>query len=342
MKETEYVKKLVDAFANISSPEETEQFLTDLCSDTEVVAIAERLEVAKRLFAGEMYSKIVKDMDVSSSLVSKVDDVMKRGCGGFEKAIKAAEIDNSSYTSFAEVYDSLTYDVEYENRVNYIEKLFKKFSDIPVSMVLDLACGTGTVSVMLSDRGYDVIGVDASEEMLLQANKKQGDRDILFINQEMRDFELYGTVDAVVCLLDSVNYVLDEEDLLSCFKWVNNYLNPGGLFIFDINTKHKLENVLAGNIFNDEKDGVFYSWENYFDDEENICEFDINFFVKKRDNSYKRFNEIHYERAYTDREIKSMLKKAKLELVAVYDDLTEDAPVKTSEKVFYIAKKVEK
>lgn len=339
MSEKNYIEELVGAFANLSSPEEVKMFLQDLCSESELIAIAERLEVAARLKNGQMYSDIASEMDVSSSLIAKVDDVMKRGTGGFELGVEASVVSETCYDSFAEVYDALTYDVEYETRVEYITGLMKKFSDIPVSMVLDLACGTGTVSVMLADKGYDVIGIDSSAEMLAEAIKKQGDRDILFLNQEMRDFELYGTVDAVVCLLDSVNYVLDEDDLLECFKWVNNYLNPGGVFIFDINTKYKLENILAGNIFNDEKDGVFYSWENYFDKEENICEFDLNFFVKNKDGSYKRFNEIHYERAYTDREIKAMLKKAKLELVAVYDDLTENSPAKNSEKVFYIAKK---
>ncbi len=339
MNEKDYINELITALSNINSPDEIKLFLGELCSESELIAIAERLQVASRLVKGEMYSSIAADMDVSSSLIAKVDDVMKRGNGGFELGVEASETEQACYDCFAEVYDALTYDVEYEARVDYVTGLIKKFSDIPVSMVLDLACGTGTVSVMLADRGYDVIGVDSSAEMLGQAKKKQGDRDILFLNQEMSNFELYGTVDAVVCLLDSVNYVIEDDELLSCFKWVNNYLNPGGVFVFDINTKHKLENVLAGNIFNDEKDGVFYSWENYYDDEENICEFDLNFFVQNRDGSYKRFNEIHYERAYTDREIKAMLKKAKLELVAVYDDLTENIPEKTSEKVFYVAKK---
>jgi len=340
MKENDYINELIMAFSNISSPEEMKLFLQDLCSETELIAIAERLAVAKMLKSGKMYSEVAANMDVSSTLIAKVDDVMKRGAGGFEMGLESAETETTCYDSFAEVYDSLTYDVEYETRVDYIINLMKDFSDIPVSMVLDLACGTGTVSVMLADKGYEVIGIDASEEMLAQAQKKKGERDILFLNQEMRNFELYGTVDAVVCLLDSVNYVLDEEELLECFKWVNNYLNPGGVFVFDINTGHKLENILAGNIFNDEKDGVFYSWENYFDDEEKICEFDLNFFVENRDGSYKRFNEIHYEKAYTDRQIKNLLKKAKLELVAVYDDLSREAPSKTSEKVFYIAKKI--
>lgn len=329
---------LISALVNINDAIDMDMFLRDLCSDAELTAISERLKIAKMLKNGQMYSEIVSEMDVSPSLIAKIDDLMHKGEGGFEKGIMASDKDGSSYKSFAEVYDILTYDVDYTGRINYVEKLFKKFSQIPVKSVLDLACGTGTISSMLADKGYEVIGVDSSAEMLSQAKVKQGDRDILYLCQEMRDFELFGTVDAVVCLLDSINYVLDEEDLISCFKWVNNYLNPGGVFIFDINTKYKLEQVLAGNIFNDEQDGVFYSWENYYDDEENICEFDINFFVKNgRD--YKRFNEIHYERAYSDKEIKNFLKKSGLELLAVYDDLTENLPEKKSEKVFYIARK---
>lgn len=329
---------LVSALININDAAYMDLFLRDLCSDAELTAISERLEIAKMLKDGKMYSEIVSEMDVSPSLIAKIDDLMHKGEGGFEKGIEASVKDGASYKSFAEVYDILTYDVDYNSRINYVEKLFKKFSQIPVNSVLDLACGTGTTTSMLADRGYEVIGVDSSAEMLNQAKSKQGERDILYLCQEMCDFELFGTVDAVVCLLDSVNYVLDEEDLIRCFKWVNNYLNPGGVFIFDINTKYKLEQVLAGNIFNDEQDGVFYSWENYFDDEENICEFDINFFVKNG-KEYKRFNEVHYERAYSDKEIKNILKKSGLELLAVYDDLTENLPEKKSEKVFYIARK---
>lgn len=344
MRKNDLMKKtLTGAFCEITDEKDMNIFFGELCSENEITAIAERLEVARRLRAGEMYSEIAADMDISSSLIAKIDEIMKNGKGGFIKGLLAAEKRKKSaekcYGTFASLYDTLTYDVDYNARTDYVEKLFKKHSDIPVSSVLDLACGTGSVSMILSDKGYEVIGVDSSAEMLAEAAKKQGDRDILFLQQEMKNFELYGTVDAAVCLLDSVNYVIDEDDLLSCFKWVNNYLNPGGVFVFDINTKYKLENVLAGNIFNDEHSDVFYSWENYYDDEENICEFEINFFVKNG-NTFNRINEIHYERAYTDGEIKKLLKKAGLELLAVYDDMTELAPHKKSEKVFYVAKRI--
>ncbi len=329
--------KLIKTLTNIDNFDDMQLFMKDLCSEPELIAIGERLEVAQMLNDGKMYSEIAAKLNVSSSLIAKIDDVKSRGGGGFDKALKL-EDKACQYHNFAQVYDALTYDVEYETRVNYVEKLIHKFSDIKTKSILDLACGTGTTTAMFADKGYEVIGIDSSEEMLAQAKSKQGKRDILYLCQQMRDFELYGTVDAVVCLLDSINYVIEEEDLLSCFKWVKNYLNPGGVFVFDINTRYKLEYVLAGNIFNDEKDNVFYSWENYYDDEENICEFDLNFFVK-HGKDYRRFNEIHYERAYTDREIKTILKKSGLEFVASFDDLSENAPCKTSEKVFYIAKR---
>ncbi|MDP4119222.1 MAG: methyltransferase domain-containing protein [Bacillota bacterium] len=334
------IEELVKVFSAINDRKEMDRFLRDLCSEAELIAISERLSVAKRLKGGEMYSDIAGSMDVSSSLIAKVDDVMKSGKGGFSTGIRALESDSVCYGTFASMYDSLTYDVDYKGRVDYIEKLFERFSDIPVHSVLDLACGTGTASVMLSDRGYEVIGVDSSEEMLAEARRKQGERDILFLQQSMSGFELYGTVDAVVCLLDSVNYVVDARELQKCFELVNNYLNPGGLFIFDINTKYKLENILAGNVFVDEYDNVFYTWENYYDNNEKICEFDLNFFMKDGDNTYRRFNETHYERAYTDREIKTVLEKANLKLVAMYDDMSYEEPNKKSEKVFYIGKKL--
>ncbi len=335
------VEKLIQALSIIEDKAEMETFLSELCSELELSAIAERLQVAEMLCSGKMYSDIAASMDVSSSLIAKVESVMQQGPGGFKLALKKIkESENKrSYADFASLYDTFTYDVEYSRRLDYVETLLKNFSDIPVNTLLDLACGTGTTSVMLHDRGYEVIAVDSSAEMLAVARTKKEDRDILFLNQEMRDFELYGTVDGVICLLDSVNYVIEEDDLLSCFKWVNNYLNPGGVFVFDINTKHKLENVLAGNVFVDERDGVFYSWENYYDDEENICEFDLNFFVKEG-SKYKRFNEVHYERAYTTSEIKFMLKKSGLKFLAMYDDLTENAPGKTSERIFFVAKKL--
>ena len=333
------ISRLVRAFTAIDNENDMEAFLSELCSPAELTAIAERLKVADMLKSGNMYSDIAASMNVSSSLIAKIDDIIVRGKGGYDIGIHASKETAASYGSFASVYDLLTYDVDYKSRVKYVTKLFKKFADFKVKSVLDLACGTGTAASLLYDLGYEMIGVDSSADMLAQARQKKGDRDILYLQQDIKNFELYGTVDAVICLLDGINYLLDENDLLTCFKWVRNYLNPGGVFVFDVNTKYKLENILAGNIFNDERDGVFYSWENYYDSEENICEFNLNVFVKNG-SSYKRINEFHYEKAYSDKKIKALLKKAGLSLMAVYEDLSFEEPVKKSEKVFYIAKKI--
>ena len=156
MEKNKDIQRLIDAFTNIDNNEDMESFLADLCSVGELTAISERLKIASKLKNGEMYSDIASSMDVSATLIAKVDDVLKSGGKGFDIALEAIEKDEECYGSFASLYDILTYDVNYEERVEYVEKLFEKFSDIKVSSVLDLACGTGTTSIMLADKGYGV------------------------------------------------------------------------------------------------------------------------------------------------------------------------------------------
>lgn len=150
------------------------------------------------------------------------------------------------YQGFAEVYDRLTQDIEYEKWADFLESAFLKFGDKP-RLVLELGCGTGSLAIEMAKRGYDMIGLDLSVDMLSRAAEKSRDQgvDILFINQDMRDFELYGTVDAVICMLDSINYITDKTDLDRVFQLVHMYLNPGGLFIFDINSEYKLSHILG-------------------------------------------------------------------------------------------------
>ena len=177
--------------------------------------------------------------------------------------------DNLSYGNFAFIYDILTDDVEYAKRCNYLEDIFKKHMDYPPKLIADLGCGTGTVCTQLSKRGYDMIGIDSSDMMLSEAVKKQGSQKILYLNQDMTEFELYGTVDVFLCMLDSLNYITSTEELSRVFALVKNYLNPGGIFVFDINTPYKFEQILADNIFTYDDKGIFYAWENNFDGEFN-------------------------------------------------------------------------
>ena len=249
-----------------------------------------------------------------------------------------------AYENFAMVYDLFMKDVEYDEWVKYIEKIWQK-NGLNPKIVADLGCGTGNVTLRLAKKDIEMIGVDLSYDMLSIAKNKayeQG-KDILFLCQDMREFELFGTVDCVLSLFDSLNYITEKEDLLKVFKLVNNYLNPGGLFIFDLNTEYKFENILGENVFAQTEENAAYVWENYYDEEEEINEFYMNFFIKdEEEDLYKRFEECHYEKSYSIETIKTLLKKSNLELLNVYDAYTFESPKADSERIFFVAKEISK
>lgn len=244
---------------------------------------------------------------------------------------------NDSYTLFSKVYDALTDDVEYEKRCEFLEKIFSKHLLNKPELICDLGCGTGSVCTILSKKGYDMIGVDSSEEMLICAQEKNKDGKILYLNQDMTDFELYGTVDVFLSMLDSVNYLTEDDDFETCLNLCKNYLNPGGVFIFDVNTLYKYENVLSDNTFVFEKDNIFYTWENEKDSDFHI--FNLNFFVKNSSGSYDRFTEQHFQRYYSDKEIREKIKNSGLILEAVYPDLSLGKIKDNEQRLFYVVKK---
>ena len=239
------------------------------------------------------------------------------------------------YSDFAEVYDKLQ-DVNYEEFVDFYEKIFEKFKKKP-EIVLDLACGTGNITVPMAKRGYDMIGLDLSCEMLDIAREKAMNEglDILFLNQDMTQMELFGTVDAIVCALDGINYITEISDLSRLFSLVKNYLNPGGIMIFDINTEHKLKNILGGNTFVNEEQGSYYVWQSEFFEDEKICDFELNFFCERPDGSYKRFDEFQQERAYSKDELLSLAKTHGLDVLGVYKPFEFSTPSDTEERIFF-------
>lgn len=238
------------------------------------------------------------------------------------------------YNDFAYLYDELIDDVDYKKWVDYYYKIFSRFGHTP-KLGLDLGCGTGNMTTQFAARGVDMTGVDLSEDMLSVAREKSEGMDILYLNQDMRSFELYGTVDFIISSLDCINYITDKRDLLKVFRLVNNYLDPGGLFIFDINTRCKLENILGNNTYILENDDVFCSWQNEYDKVRRICDFYLTFFCKQG-NVYERFDEQHSERAYDIPEITALIEKAGMRVLNVYDNLSFNAPKKNSERVFFV------
>ncbi len=256
------------------------------------------------------------------------------------------------YENFADVYDIFMEDVPYEDWTLYIQDIFKKFNlEFKSNIIAELGCGTGEMTISLKNKGYDMIGIDISQEMLNIAKQKALNQnlDILFLEQDMTAFELFGTVDSVVSVCDSLNYILEDDELLEVFKLVNNYLEPNGLFVFDLNTEYKFKNVLANNTFSDAQEDCAYTLENFYDDETQINEFYTNFFIKYSDdnndsnnNLYQRFEEFHYEKAYSINKIKELLSEAGLEFLAVYDELTFEPPKEDSQRIFFVAREINK
>lgn len=245
-----------------------------------------------------------------------------------------------SYTDFAYVYDTLMGDVDYKARTQYILKLFDKYGKRP-TLLLDLACGTGSFSVNFSKNGIDVIGVDMSEEMLAVARENAMDQnaDILYLCQKAEDLDLYGTVDGAICCMDSLNHITDKKALEKAIKKVSLFLEKDCLFIFDLNTEYKHRNVLSNNTFVIEVDDVYCVWQNSFNEKKLTTDISLDFFTFK-DGVYIRSSEDFSERAYKSEEISEILKKSGLEVLNVLDDMSFNQPKENSERVFYITKKL--
>lgn len=251
-----------------------------------------------------------------------------------------------AYTSFAAVYDTFMDNIPYEEWKSYLEELLKEYG-VQDGLVLDLGCGTGTMTELLAADGYDMIGVDNSEEMLEIAREKQikSGHEILYLLQDMREFELYGTVRAVFSICDSLNYITEPEELKQVFRWVNNYLDPGGIFIFDFNTEYKYREVLGDQTIAESREDCSFIWDNYYYEEERINEYDLTLFIRENAESgetgegqlYRKYTETHYQRGYTLDEIKELLREAGLIFRSAHDMDTSGEVSDKSERICVIA-----
>lgn len=245
----------------------------------------------------------------------------------------------AAYGSFAAVYDMFMDNIPYQQWAQYIRSLLRE-QKIEDGLVLELGCGTGSITQLLAKSGYDMIGVDCSPEMLQAAVEKREESglDILYLLQDMREFELYGTVKAVVCVCDSLNYVTEQEDLLQVFRLVNNYLDPGGIFIFDLNTLYKYEEILGNCTIAEDREEASFIWENEFDQEERLNIYQLSLFQREENGLYSKHQEVHYQKAYELEEVIHLLEKAGMEYVAAYDAFTRNPPRKDSERIYVLAR----
>ena len=257
-----------------------------------------------------------------------------------------------AYTSFAQVYDLFMDNVPYDKWCNWICDYLRK-EKVEDGLILDLGCGTGKLTRLMAKEGYDMIGIDMSYDMLDIAREQemlaqmevmdqmeamdQG-REILYLQQDMREFELYGTVRAIYSSCDCINYLMEEEDVEAVFRLANNYLDPEGLFIFDVNTPYKYEKLLGDNTFAEDREESSFIWNNFYDKEEGVNQYDLSIFVREEDGRFQRFRETHYQRSYSLETLKTLIERSGMEFVAAFDAYSYEPVREDSEKITIVAR----
>ncbi|MCI9456403.1 MAG: class I SAM-dependent methyltransferase [Oscillospiraceae bacterium] len=244
----------------------------------------------------------------------------------------------AGYGGFSCFYDRLTENVGYPARAAYFDELIRRWAARPAELVLDLACGTGSLSLELARLGYDVIGVDGSPDMLAEAMEKKlrQQADVLFLCQDMDGLDLYGTVDAAVCALDSLNHITDAGTVQQVFDRVSLFLAPGGVFLFDVNSLYKHREILAGQTFVYDFGDLYCVWQNACEDGETV-DISLDIFAQEEGEGYRRYTESFSERAYSHEQILEFIEKSGMKLLAVYGDDTFNPPAGTSQRLIYAA-----
>ena len=266
----------------------------------------------------------------------------------------------NTYQAFASVYDELMNDVPYDEWVERIDRDIRRYGVSKTSgereevssddeavlaserdLVADLACGTGVITRKLFDKGYDVFGVDISSDMLSRAQTSDDERGIMYLNQDICELDLYSTIGTAVCICDSLNYLLSDEELEAAFGGVSNFLYPGGVFIFDCNTSYKYREAIGESIIAEAGEDVSFIWDNFYDEDENVNEYDLTLFIKREDGLYERAEETHLQRGIEKEDIESLAKKSGLEIMLISDSDTDGEVREDTERIYAVLKKPE-
>lgn len=244
-----------------------------------------------------------------------------------------------TYEAFAAYYDGLTDNVDYNALCDRFCQLFSQYGN-GGKIVLDLACGTGSLSILLAEKGFDVVGVDASEEMLSEAmNKSFEFGNPIFLNQSMQSLDMFGTIDAAICTLDSINHLKTKKDVKKAIERVSLFLNPKGLFLFDVNTLYKHREILGNNTFVYDTDSVYCVWQNNFHKKSGQIDISLDFFEKQDDGSYLRENECFSEYYYSDEFLTQTLEENSLKVLCRFDDYSDRNVNEKSQRVLYLCRK---
>lgn len=264
----------------------------------------------------------------------------------------------NSYSAFADVYDELMNDVPYDAWTERIDRDIRRFGisktksecgedaqdeeallESERNLVADIGCGTGVITRKLFDMGYDVFGIDYSPEMLSRAMDSDEDRGIMYLNQDMRELDLYSTIGTAVSICDSINYLLEDEDLDDAFEGISKFLYPGGIFIFDCNTSYKYRESIGESTIAESGEDVSFIWENYYDEEENVNEYDLTLFIKREDGLYERAEETHLQRGIEVSDIERLADRCGLEIVLMVDSDTEEEVREETERIYAVLRK---
>ena len=338
----DFLFKAVLALENI---DECYDFFEDLCTVTELKALSQRIVVAKMLSDKQRDSQQDRRkhrhdkprQPLAQLRLRRIrEDIRahRRRRGREERLIM------SEYSFFARFYDELTQNVDYERRAEHFSALLLSYG-IKSGTVLDLACGTGTLTSLISARGYDMIGVDSSPDMLSQAQNRafEEGQNILFLCQQMQALDLFGKIDAALCTLDSINHLTEPDDVRETFRRLGTFIRPGGMFIFDVNTIYKHREILADNSFVYEYPDVFCVWQNSLDEETDTVDIMLDFFEENEDGTYERTSEDFSERAYSLDELSKWLGDAGFDIENIYDGITNEPVREDSERAVIAARR---
>ena len=260
-----------------------------------------------------------------------------------------------AYTGFAEVYDIFMDNIPYDQWAKYVIELLENNginAQIENPSIIDLGCGTGTFTKILSDAGFEMIGIDNSEEMLMIASSKiyeesqesddseeyQNSGSIVYTLQDMRDFAVPSEVAAIVSVCDSMNYIIEEDELSEVFRCVKKALEENGIFIFDMKTQHFYRDILGENTIAENRENAAFIWDNYYYEEESINEYEMVIFVEEKSGLFRKFEETHIQRGYSIEEVKISLAVSGLEIVNIYDAFTQNPPTDNSERIYFVVK----